>query len=171
MSTWASRVSSAATLANAITVSRILFFAICIRELVLGRPGIAIIFFIIAWGLDAIDGVVARRMGQASVLGSQLDKAIDRIIMIGTIVALLRYGYLPHIAVFLLVKDAGLSVALTAKKTGKAFPSAGWLGKITSLLQGAAVVWLFLGLPGQSFVVTGVGLLGGYVAIDYLRKL
>ena len=74
-------------------------------------------------------------------------------------------------AVFLLVKDVGLSIALSVKPTSKPFPSAGNLGKITSLLQGAGILWLFFGLPGQVAIVTGIGLLGGYVAVDYLRKL
>ncbi|OGY30920.1 MAG: hypothetical protein A3C02_00510 [Candidatus Andersenbacteria bacterium RIFCSPHIGHO2_02_FULL_45_11] len=158
-------------IANAVTVSRLGFFAACIWFLGTGRPGVAILFFVVAWGLDAIDGAIARRLGQATILGSQLDKAIDRIIIIGSVVFLLRYEYLPTMAVFLLVKDVGLSIALSVKPTSKPFPSAGNLGKITSLLQGAGILWLFFGLPGQVAIVTGIGLLGGYVAVDYLRKL
>lgn len=158
-------------IANAVTVSRLFFFAGCVWQLREGNAAGAIMFFVIAWGLDAIDGLIARRLGQVTVLGSQLDKAIDRIIIIGSVVFLLRYEYLPAMAVFLLVKDIGLSMALSAKPRNTPFPSAGILGKLTSLLQGLGILWLFFGLAWPVGVVVIVSLLGGYVAVDYLRKL
>lgn len=162
MSTW---------LANAVTLSRLFFFAGFVWQLAEGNGTLAIVFFGVAWSIDAIDGTIARSIGQETVVGSQLDKAIDRIIIVGSVVFLLRYEYIPSIAVFLLVKDIGLSIALQSYKGGKPFPSAGALGKIVSVLQGAGIVWLFFGLPGEILVVTLAGLLGGYVAVDYLRKL
>lgn len=162
MSTW---------LANAVTISRLFFFAGFVWQLAQGNGTLAIVFFVVAWCLDAIDGVVARSIGQETVFGSQLDKAIDRIIIVGSVVFLLRYEYIPSIAVFLLVKDIGLSIALQSRRDGKPFSSAGALGKIVSVLQGVGIVWLFFGLPGQILFVTLVGFLGGYVAVDYLRKL
>ncbi len=158
-------------IANAVTVSRLFFFAGCVWQLAHNHPTTGIIFFSIAWGLDAVDGAIARHLGQATVLGSQLDKTIDRIIMIGSVVFLLRYEYLPAMAVFLLVKDTGLAMALNVKQGGKPFPSAGSLGKLTSFLQGVGILWLFFGFPWPGAIVTIVGLLGGYVAVDYLRKL
>lgn len=171
MSTWGDKVRSYANVANTITASRILFFALCIEELAFSRPYNAIVLFIFAWGLDAIDGPIARYMKQESVFGSQLDKTIDRTILIGSVVFLLRYNYIPPLAVFLLVKDVGLSMALTAQKKGKPFPSASWQGKALSLLQGVGILWLFFGLPGQYIIVTIVALWGGYIAVDYLRRL
>ncbi len=158
-------------LANAVTISRLFFFVGCIWQLIHNRPIFAIILFSIAWGLDAVDGAIARYFGQSTIFGSHLDKAIDRIIIIGSIVFLLRYEYLPHMAVFLLVKDVVLSMALNVKLSGRPFPSTGLLGKLTSALQGIGILWLFFDLPGQLSVVTIVGFLGGYVAVDYLRKL
>ncbi len=171
MSTWVDRTRSYLNIANLITGSRLLFFAVCVEELAASRPDSAIILFIIAWGLDAIDGPIARYLGQESIFGSQLDKTIDRIILIGSVTFLLRYHYLPSIAVFLLVKDIGLSIALTAQKKGKPFPSANWQGKVLSLLQGVGILWLFAGFPGQYIIVTIVGLWGGWVAVNYLRRL
>jgi phosphatidylglycerophosphate synthase len=159
------------TWANSITASRLIFFALCIRELSYNRPTWAIYFFLFAWGLDAIDGVIARAMKQDTVFGSQLDKVIDRIVLAGTVIALMRYRYLPPMALFLLVKDVGLAMALTANARGSAFPSASWKGKLTSFLQGAGILWLFAGLPFQEVVVGTTGLFGAYVAVDYLRKL
>lgn len=137
----------------------------------MGNGSTAILLFAIAWGLDAIDGAIARHLGTASIVGSQLDKTVDRIIMIGSVTFLLRYDYIPPLAVFLLVKDMSLAMALTGKPTGKPYPSAGLLGKLTSLLQGVGILWLFFGLPAGAVVVTITALLGGYVAVDYLRRL
>ena len=159
------------TWANSITASRIIFFALYIEELLALRPHTAILFFIFAWGLDAIDGPVARYMGEESTLGSQLDKTIDRIVLVGSVVILLRYEYIPAFGLFLVVKDIGLIMALTARKSGRAFISSGWQGKLLSVMQGIGILWLFSGLPGGQLVVAVVGLWGGFVAVDYLRRL
>lgn len=158
-------------LANAVTVSRLFFFAGCIWQLGSGHAVSAIVLFSIAWGLDAIDGTIARLVGQETSLGSQLDKIIDRIIIIGSVVFLIRYEYLPPMSVFLLVKDIGLSIALHIKVAGTPFPSAGIPGKLTSVLQGIGILWLFFGFSGGVTIVTLVALLGGYVAVRYLRRL
>ena len=159
------------TWANSITASRLIFFALFIVELAYSRPYSAITFFLFAWGLDAIDGPVARYMGEESAFGSQLDKIIDRIILLGSGVFLTRYNYLPPFALFIFTKDIGLAMALTAKEKGKLFPSASWKGKLASVLQGVGILWLFADLPFQYIVVAIVGVFGGFVAVDYLRRL
>lgn len=169
--TWGNKVRQNCTLANLITASRLVFFALCIGELANRNPDTAIAWFALAWGLDAVDGLIARVMGQETIFGSQLDKAIDRIILIGGGVFLIRYGYLPPFAVFLFVKDIGLSMALQARPTGSLFPSAGFLGKAVSALQGATIIWMFFGLPGQIALTMCLGILGGFVAVRYLREL
>lgn len=158
-------------LANVITLSRLLFFGGSLWQLAVGHPTACIILFMVAWGLDAIDGPIARFYGQATSLGSQLDKTIDRIIIIGSVVFLIRYQYLPSTAIFLLVKDIGLSVALSGRSAFRPFVGSGLLGKIVSVMQGLGIIWLFLGLPGQGAVVTSVAIIGGYVAVRYLRSI
>jgi len=110
-------------------------------------------------------------MRQESTFGSQLDKTIDRIVLIGSVLFLVRYNFLPNIALFLLVKDVGLAMALTANTKGRAFPSATWKGKTASVLQGVGILWLFAGFPFQQAVVALVALFGAFVAVDYLRRL
>ncbi len=159
------------TWANSLTASRFIFFAVCIGALALDRPKVAVVFFLLAWGLDAIDGPIARYLGQESVFGSQLDKAVDRIVLAGTAVALIRFQYIPPAAIFLFVKDIGLHPVLTMRRKGDAFVSSGWKGKLTSVMQGMGILWLFAGMPGQSFVILFVALFGGYTAVDHLRKV
>lgn len=159
------------TWANSITAARLVFFAFCVEELANARPMNAILLFLVAWGLDAIDGPIARYMGQESAFGSQLDKVIDRIILLGSGVFLARYSYIPPFAIFLFTKDIGLAMALTAKKKGVIFPSAAWKGKLASVLQGCAILWLFAGFPFQQGIVAIVAVFGTFVAVDYLRRL
>lgn len=169
--TWKSSRGKILTLANSITVSRLVFFAGFIWELRGENLLLAMVYFGIAWGLDAIDGSIARAMKQDGAFGSQLDKTIDRIIIIGSVVALLRYGYLPSFAIFLLVKDIGLSIALSIRPPREGFPSSGVAGKALSVCQGAAILWLVIGLPFRGLVVGGVAVWGAIIAVLYLRKM
>ena len=69
--------------ANAITLSRLGLLVLCL--VLLYQPGavpkiaaFALVVLIIA--LDGIDGIIARRRGEASALGTVLDIAIDRVV-------------------------------------------------------------------------------------------
>ena len=169
--TWKSNQGKIFTLANSVTASRLIFFIGFIWELRSENLLFAMVYFGIAWGLDAIDGSIARAMGQDGIFGSQLDKVIDRIIIIGSVVALLRYEYVPPSAVFLLVKDIGLSIALSLEALSKGFPSSGVAGKALSVCQGIAILWLALGLPFQSLIISGIAIWGAIIAVLYLRKM
>jgi phosphatidylglycerophosphate synthase len=70
-----------ATLANRITVSRFPLLLIYVLILFLAPPvwrlgGVLLLFFGLM--LDTVDGIVARRSGQTSLIGSVLDIAADR---------------------------------------------------------------------------------------------
>lgn len=69
--------------ANAITLSRLFFLAPAVILLHVERvPVLLAAFFPIIFTvlIDAFDGVVARRRGSSSPLGSVLDIAIDRVV-------------------------------------------------------------------------------------------
>jgi phosphatidylglycerophosphate synthase len=68
-------------LANWITISRLPLLLICVLILYLGSPplqvaGTGLLF--LGLMLDTVDGLVARRTGRTSLLGSVLDIAADR---------------------------------------------------------------------------------------------
>lgn len=70
-------------LANAVTLSRLLFLALSVYLLHLPSiatrlAAFALIIFTIF--IDAIDGMIARRRGSVSALGGVLDIAIDRVV-------------------------------------------------------------------------------------------
>jgi CDP-diacylglycerol---glycerol-3-phosphate 3-phosphatidyltransferase len=70
-------------LANAVTLSRLVFLALAVVLLHVERvPALIVAFFIILITIliDAVDGAIARRRGSTSPLGSVLDIAIDRVV-------------------------------------------------------------------------------------------
>lgn len=70
-------------MANAITLSRLLFLAVAVA--LLYQPGalpkvIAFVLIVLLIALDGIDGYVARARGETSDLGAVMDIAIDRLV-------------------------------------------------------------------------------------------
>jgi phosphatidylglycerophosphate synthase len=158
------------TAANGITFARLVLFAVFLLLLSQNRFAVAIGFFVAAWALDAADGYVARWLGQESKFGSQLDKIVDRVILILGVLALIKTAYLPAAAIFLLTKDIGLAPVLTIhamRQEGLA--GAGRLGKLMAAIQGGGIFWLLLGWPYSQLVIGFVAVLGGLVAWQHLR--
>lgn len=68
-------------LANAITISRFPVLLVSMLVLYLGPPPVrlaGVVLLFVGLMLDTVDGVVARKTGQTSLLGSVLDIAADR---------------------------------------------------------------------------------------------
>jgi CDP-diacylglycerol--glycerol-3-phosphate 3-phosphatidyltransferase len=83
MSAGAAAPARAFPLANAITLSRLVLLAVAVALLYSGRPPLlwaALVLTVVIILLDGIDGIVARRRGEASKLGGVLDIAIDRVV-------------------------------------------------------------------------------------------
>ena len=70
-------------MANVITVSRLLPLTVVVILLYLHGPAFqlaAVPLILILLLMDLLDGIVARRLGQVSKLGSALDIAMDRLV-------------------------------------------------------------------------------------------
>jgi cardiolipin synthase len=59
--------------------------------------------FVAAGVSDAVDGYLAKRLGQASVLGSYLDPIADKVLLVGVYITLGQAGYLPSWLVIMVV--------------------------------------------------------------------
>jgi len=160
------------TLANGITLFRLCLFVIFILLLIEGSVIPALIFLGSAWALDAIDGFAARSMGQASAIGSQLDKWTDRLIVVLGILFLIRASYIPTWAVFLLSKDISLLPALTIHAArGEHVAGLGWTGKAMTFFQGSGVIWLIFDWPYPQVAVAAVAAAGAAAAWYHLRQI
>ncbi len=157
--------------ANLVTLCRLLLFFAFAGALISGQHAATLIFFLIAWALDGIDGYLARYFKQASVFGSYFDKVVDRVLLIGAVLLLIATRLVTPWAVLLLTKDI---VALPALVKRARSPhntiDVGWTGKFMTLVQGASIVWLLLELPHATALISLVAVLGALVGGNYLLK-
>jgi phosphatidylglycerophosphate synthase len=102
-------------LANCITLSRFPMLLAWILVLYLGSPplrlaGVALLF--VGLMLDTVDGVVARRTGRTSLLGSVLDIAADRTYELVLWVCFANLGMIPSVIPLIIVARTTLTDAL-----------------------------------------------------------
>ena len=76
------------TLANQLTILRIVLIPAFVLLVVYGYLGGALIVFIVAGITDALDGLIARRAGQRTSLGAWLDPMADKLLLVTTFVVL-----------------------------------------------------------------------------------
>jgi cardiolipin synthase len=133
------------TLANQLTLLRMLLIPAFVLLVVYGRFGWALTVFSIAGLTDALDGLIARLTGQKSELGAWLDPAADKLLLVTTFIVLTlpNIGLVNRIPIWLTVlmisRDVGivLTVAVVNMASGpRTFRPSG-LGK-------AATAWFIL---------------------------
>ena len=76
------------TLANQLTILRIVFVPVFLILLVYSRLGAALLVFVAAGATDGLDGLIARRFGQKTSIGGILDPIADKLLMNSSIVVL-----------------------------------------------------------------------------------
>ncbi len=109
-------------MANAITLIRIPLLFIYIALLNTGRPTIifwCIPFIILIMLLDMLDGMVARRLNQTSLLGSTLDIAVDRALEIILWVVFSCMGLIPLLIPLIVITRGTLTDAVRCVGTCK----------------------------------------------------
>jgi cardiolipin synthase len=129
------------TVPNVISLFRLAvlmpFFVVVL--LVWRSPGWALLVAVVLGATDFVDGYIARRFNQVTVLGRALDPIADRISQIVVSATLVVGGYLPvWMAVTVVACDLVLGTTLLARGRG-AIPVR-WIGRIRTAL-------LMLGLP------------------------
>ncbi len=76
------------TVANQLTLLRMLLIPAFVILVVYGRPGWALVTFGVAGITDGLDGLIARRAGQKTSLGAWLDPMADKLLLVTTFVVL-----------------------------------------------------------------------------------
>jgi len=109
----------------------------------------AAVVFIVAALTDYLDGYLARKYGQVTVLGRILDPFVDKIIICGAFVFLQKWDRSGITAwmTFIIIARELLITSLRAflERSGKDF-SAKWSGKIKMVVQCTAVPFCLLSL-------------------------
>ncbi len=80
------------TLANQLTLVRLLLVPVLVILVIYGRSGWALITFVLAGVTDGLDGVIARRSGGPTSLGALLDPMADKLLLVSTFVVLTLPG-------------------------------------------------------------------------------
>ncbi len=130
------------TLANQITLGRLLLVPALVLLVLYGYNGWALVTFIVAGLSDALDGLIARRSGQHSSLGALLDPMADKLLLVSTFVVLTipGLGLANQIPVWLTVLVISrdviivLTVAIVNLSVGRFTFYPSMLGKITTFV-------------------------------------
>lgn len=100
-----------ANLPNAISVLRLALVPVTLTALISQAYGTALLAFAVAGISDALDGFLARKLGQETAFGRLIDPAADKLLLVGTTLALGWLGLLPIWLVALVVGRDLLIVA------------------------------------------------------------
>ena len=139
----------------------------------------AFAIFCLAAITDAVDGRLARRLGQVTRLGTFLDPLADKLLVIGTLIPLQAAGLVPAWVVVVVVARELAVTNLRAVASARGYSvGASVAGKVKTILQtgAAAGLLLLLAAPSLPLAFLAYALLSAAVAltilsgIDYLWK-
>ncbi len=177
------------TTANKITILRILLIPFFVVELIYYiRSGneahrlAALLCFAVAAILDGVDGYIARRYHQISELGKILDPLADKLLLVSGVVTLsLNHGpFLGQIPLWLTGTIIGrdllilIGMAVIQMTVGRVGVRPRITGKIATVLQMAAVIWILLKWdegPGERwflYCALGAAVLTGLSGLLYV---
>ena len=145
------------TLANIITVLRLILVPIFFAVLVSGRSDVlSFLLFALAASTDWLDGQIARRTGTVTEIGKAIDPLVDRLLIAFGVLGVYLLGRVPlWILVTLVARDLYLLVgaAYLARHRVRALPVV-FIGKLTTALLLFGFADLILAWP----MVPGLGL-------------
>jgi cardiolipin synthase len=135
-------------LPNLLSLLRIFLVAPFLIAVIYGYYALALVIFIMAGISDFLDGYLARRLEQKSVLGTFLDPLGDKLLSTVAFIALSTQGLLPAwLAVIVVAKDIyvalGAGILHYSGNLTVAVPS--FWGKVTTALQIVTVALVLLG--------------------------
>ncbi|NKB51268.1 MAG: CDP-alcohol phosphatidyltransferase family protein [Rhizobiaceae bacterium] len=91
------------TIANLITLVRIMLVPVIVWAALSGQMLMAFLLFLLAGASDAIDGTVARYFNQQTELGTILDPIADKLMLVCVFISLAYLGSIPLWLVILIV--------------------------------------------------------------------
>lgn len=135
-------------LPNLLSLLRIFMVAPFLIAVIYDRHALALVIFVVAGFTDFLDGYLARRLQQKSVLGTFLDPLGDKLLSTVAFIALSIQGLLPAwLAVIVVAKDLyvalGAGILHYSGNLTVALPS--FWGKFATLLQIVTVALVLLG--------------------------
>ena len=135
------------TLANRLTILRILMTPVIVVFLMYRQIGAALALFLLAGITDGLDGLVARWQKQKTTLGMVLDPVADKLLLTSTVVTLTILKELPRWFTIIVVSRDVLLIGgsvIVYMFIGKISTPPSWLGKFTTGFQLVTVLCAML---------------------------
>lgn len=158
---------------NILTVTRVLLiplFIFLFYQPSSVRSMLATGVFLIASVTDLLDGYVARRRSQITVLGKLMDPIADKLLISSALILLVSFQRVPPwMAIVLICRDFAVTgLRAVASSSGLLIPSEK-MGKVKMVLQIIAVSLLLLSTSSSgSLHVMGLVFLGGSLIFSLL---
>jgi cardiolipin synthase len=155
------------TLANQLTLLRMLLIPAFVILVVYHRPGWALVMFVVAGITDALDGLIARRAHQQTSLGAWLDPMADKLLLVTTFVVLTVPGTdlvnrLPlWLTVLVITRDVVIvtTVAIVTAVMGVRTFKPSIYGKIaTGVYLGTCVVLMWFNYLEERSILVDIGI-------------
>ncbi|OFW38796.1 MAG: hypothetical protein A3J29_12985 [Acidobacteria bacterium RIFCSPLOWO2_12_FULL_67_14b] len=173
------------TIANQLTMLRLLLIPAFVILTLYGEFGWALATFVVAGLTDALDGLAARAAGQKSDLGAWLDPAADKLLLVTTFVVLTlpNIGLVNRIPLWLTVliisRDVGivLTVAIVNLAVGPRTFRPSPLGKAaTAIFMLVCVAVMFYNYLGRTSTVVDAAVWASLVitlasGVDYVWRI
>ena len=173
------------TLANQLTILRIMLIPAFVLLLVYGYLGESLLVFIFAGVTDALDGLIARRAGQRTSLGAWLDPMADKLLLVTTFIvltipAVALTNHLPlWFTVSVISRDVVIIgvVAIVNLAVGpRTFRPSVWGKMTTAALILTSVIVMYFNYRGQTSIVVDLAIwisfaLTAISAADYFLRL
>jgi cardiolipin synthase (CMP-forming) len=142
------------TLANAVSVVRLMAIPVFLWLVIEDRLLIAFVLLVVAVLTDFVDGMIARRMNEITKLGQFLDPFADRLFIAATVIALAIQDVVPWwFVIAVMLRDALLGIGgVVMARYGAATLPVKWWGKVATF---AMLVVLPLFLLGAVFPEVG----------------
>jgi len=162
-------------LPNSVTFLRILFIPLLVYYLLSPQIPysniIAVVIFAAVAASDALDGYLARRLKQETVIGKFMDPLADKILVISALLCLVEIRWVSSVPVIIIiVRDfAVIGLRLAASSSGKII-AADMLGKYKTAFLDVAVAMLILNLPYGNLVLWIGVILTVVSGIEYFFK-
>lgn len=161
-------------LPNAITLSRLILSVVLFVLIWSGRYWqTSAVVFIVAAATDFLDGYLARKYGQVTVLGRIMDPFVDKIIICGAFIFLQQWpgsGVNAWVTLIIVGREMFItSLRGFLEQRGKDF-SAAWIGKWKMGVQCVAVSLALLSLSPEFRVLWSESIGLSWTALIWLRN-
>lgn len=155
-------------LPNKLTVFRICMvppFMLFIYLQIPGKYLISLIIFAIAAITDALDGRIARKHNLVTDFGKFMDPLADKLLVIAALTCMIKPGLVPAwIVVVIVARELAVSIMRAIAAADGKVIAAGNSGKLKTVTQMLAIVFLLLGAHMDASLILKVGTVLIYIA-------